>query len=169
MLNRILSAFLVLTLFTTLTLTSCTNKKGDPTGPLILIGAFILWGLTEGGWFSDDYDEEDFPPDHYLLLSSVHPEMSLDGTLVSEKDRDWYRTEFLHPGERIRIWSESYVGLRAVLIDENGRYFPSDNYQPGSDFSFEIEADKPISYYVMTMKHENVPDYVQYEIHWKYF
>jgi hypothetical protein len=90
-----------------------------------------------------------------------------NGSILSEWDKDWYRTEVLRPGERIRIWADSDIGVRASLVDERGRYISSDNWAPGSNFNIEVEATETTSYYLQVYA-VNEGDQGPYTIYWKY-
>ncbi len=160
-----ISILIILLLLSAMMTTSCDRK--DPTGPAIFLGAVIILGITVGGWFDDDYDESTFPPEKYDVMSRYNQECKLDGSIVSDWDYDWYRTEMMHPGERITIWSESWIGVRAVMVDEYGRYYPTDNYGPGSNFKLEIKANEYTSYWLMVYGHEPL-EKGSYEIHWRY-
>jgi hypothetical protein len=145
---------------------SCT-AKGDPTGPAIFIAAVILLGATVGDWFSNDHNNNDsFPPKKYDMLGRFNS-MEFNGSVLSPSDRDWYRTEPLHPGEIFTVWSQSNTGMRAVLIDEYGRSYPANNYQNGSDFKIQIQSQEYMSYYLMVYNHDGVST-ANYTLHWEY-
>jgi len=158
------AALLVMSIFLVTSVPSC-DSKNDPTGPAIFLGAVILLGLTVGGWFDDDYDLNEFPPDKYDVLS-FYGDNYWEQSILSDWDKDWYRTEVLRPGEGIEIWSDSPMGVRGVLVDENGRYYPSDN-PPGTDFHLEIEAPTTMSYYLMVEGHYR-DDQGPYTLYWHY-
>jgi hypothetical protein len=147
------------------TFTTGCDQKGDPTGPVIFIAAVLILGLTVGGWFQDDH-EESFPPDKYDRLP-WYGDGRFEGSILSDWDKDWYRTELMRPGDRITIWSESEMGVRATLVDEHGKYVASDNYAPGSNFKIEIRATETMSYYLLV---EGVTKEAQgpYTLYWQY-
>ena len=159
------SAALIIALLS-VTLTPSCDKKDDPTGPAIFIGTALLLGLTVGGWFQHDRPET-FPPLKYDVLRRGYGEGKFDASILSPSDRDWYRTEMMRDGDTITIWSESEIGVRAVLVDENGKYYPSDNYAPGSNFKIKAKAQDWTSYYLMVSGiQENAIG--PYELHWEY-
>jgi hypothetical protein len=57
--------------------------------------------------------------------------------------------------------------MRAVLIDEYGRSYPANNYQPGSNFKIEIQSQEYMSYYLMVFNHDNATN-SSYTLHWEY-
>lgn len=164
--KRTLTAIaIIVTLLTVTTVPSC-EKKGDPTGPALFIATVLILGITVGGWFEEATNDQDFPPDKYDILPR-YGENVFVGSILSGGENDWYRTDMLREGERFTIWSESNIGLRAVIIDEYGDYYSSTNYAPGSDFHMEIEARDWMSYFVLVTAHDEHAS-GPYELHWRY-
>lgn len=162
--KTLISILLIIALLSATTITGC-EKNGDPTAPVIFIAAAIILGLTVGGWFQDDNDDP-FPPEKYDMLD-WYGEGRFEGSIISDWDKDWYRTERMRAGDRITIWAESPMGVRATLVDEYGKYVSSDNYSPGSNFRIEIRATETMSYYLVV---EGVSKEVQgpYTLYWQY-
>lgn len=159
-----LTVLLITALLFSATVPSCDNK--DDTSLAVFLGAVLILGVTMGGWFQNDWDDGPaYPPDKYDIMPIYGPN-NISGSIISDRDFDWYRTDLMRKGDRIEIWSESDIGVRASLVDEDGRYYPTDN-APGTDFHLEIQAPKTTTYYLMVYGFE---PYVQgeYKIWWKY-
>jgi len=157
--------FLIVALLTVSLVPSC-EKDGDPTGPALFLATVLILGITVGGWFDDNDDKDDFPPAKYDIMSR-HGEGKFVGSILSPNDRDWFRTEMMREGERLTVWSESQIGVRAVLFDEYGDYYSSTNYSPGTNFRFEIKAKEWMSYYLMVTGHDSDRT-GPYTLYWKY-
>jgi hypothetical protein len=163
--KRTLSALLIVAMLgANLMVTGC-ETKGDPIGPAVFIATALILGLTVGGWFQHD-NPEPFPPNIYDMLPRFG-EGKFNGSILSPGERDWYRTELMRPGDTITIWSKSDIGIRAVLVDEFGKYYPSDNHGPGSDFKIKVRAEEITSYYLEVF---GQPDggTGPYTLHWEY-
>ena len=167
MTRRIIGIFLVLALMMPVTGTSCT-KDGDPTGPLIMAAAILIMGITFSGWFQDDDPVDPFPPLKYDVLTGWDSGY-ISGSILSPSESDWYRTELLRSGERIKIWSESDIGVRAKLIDEEGRYYSTDNTTPGSNFVLEVEATGRTSFYLQVKGHTGSHEQGPYRLYYQYY
>jgi hypothetical protein len=155
---------LIVSMLTVSTVPSCTGKDGDPTGPAIFIATVLLLGITVGGWFDKDNDDP-FPPNKYDVLPR-YGNGQLEASILTQLEEDWYRTEYMYQGEVFEVWAESPMGIRAVLVDENGRYYNSDN-APGTDFHFKIRAEQNTSYYIQVFTHDREVT-GPYDLYWKY-
>ncbi len=165
--KRILTAaFLIVALMTVTTVPSCTTRKGsDPTGPALFLATVLILGLTVGGWLDTDEDESAFPPQKYDMLPRFG-EHEFGDSILEGDQINWYRTDMLREGDRFRVWSESDMGLRAVLFDDYGDHFCSTN-PPGTDFHVEVEAREWTSFYLMVTGHEN-GGRGPYRLYWEY-
>jgi hypothetical protein len=144
--KRAISAVLIISMLSLNLMTAGCDRKGDPAGPAVFIATVLILGLTVGGWFQHDKPEP-FPPIKYDMLPRFG-EGEFGGSILSPGERDWYRTEMMRPGDTITIWSKSDIGIRAVLVDEFGKCYPSDNHGPGSDFKIKVRAEEITSYYL---------------------
>ena len=93
----------------------------------------------------------------------------ISGSILSPNESDWYRTELLRSGERIKIWSESDIGVWANLIDEEGRYYRTDNTIPGSNFVLEVEATESTTFYLQVRGHANSHEQGPYRLYYQYY
>lgn len=158
---------LIFTLTTQVPITGCT-KDGDPTGPLIMAAAILIMGITFSGWFQHDDPADPFPPLKYDVLTGWDSGY-ISGSILSSNDTDWYRTELLRSGERIKIWSESDIGVRAKLIDEEGRYYSTENTTPGSNFVLEVEATGHTTFYLQVKGHTGSHEQGPYRLYYQYY
>ena len=164
--RTLIVVILILALFTQLFTTGCT-QKGDPTGPAIFVAAVLLTGIIFGGWFHHEHDDT-FPPLKYDVLTGWDSGYA-PGTILSPDEFDWYRTETMRPGDRIKIWSESEIGVRANLIDDYGQYYPTTNTEPGTDFVLEIQAQTTGTFWLQVYGHPDSTAQGQYRIYYQYF
>lgn len=163
--KRAVSVVLIVAMLSVNLMTAGCDNKGDATGPAIFIATALILGLTVGGWFQHD-NPEPFPPIKYDMLPRFG-EGKFVGSILSPSERDWFRTEMLGPGDTITIWSKSDIGIRAVLVNEFGKYYPSDNHGPGSNFKIKVRAEEMTSYYLEVF---GQPDggIGPYMIYWEY-
>lgn len=164
--KRILTTIILIIALLTVTTVPACEKKGDPTAPALFLATVLILGITVGGWFDSDDDDAGFPPDKYDFLPRYGDD-NFAGSIISGGERDWYRTDMMRDGERFIVWSESDIGLRAVLFDEYGNYYSSTNTAPGSDFKIEIESREWMSYFLMVTSHSDGA-FGPYELHWRY-
>ena len=157
---------LILALSTQPMMSGCT-KDGDPTGPAIFAATVLILGIAFGGWFHHEHDDI-FPPLKYDELTGWDTGF-ITGTILGPDENDWYRTEVLRPGDRIKIWSTGEVGVRANLIDEAGQYYPTTNTEHGSNFLLEVQAQNVGTFYLQVFGHPGSHAQGQYQIHYQYF
>jgi hypothetical protein len=159
--------FLIVALTTQPILSTGCTKDGDPTGPAIFVAAVLIMGIAFGGWFHHEHDDM-FPPLKYDVLTGWDSGC-VTGTILGPDNYNWYRTEMLRPGDRIKIWSESEIGIRANLIDDFGNYYPTTNTEPGTDFILEIQPQVSTTYYLQVFGHPGSHAQGQYKIYYQYF
>jgi len=134
----------------------------------------LVSGAIEGhepGVFLQGIYEGNFPPNTYDVLTRDSCEVETENFLSSADDIDWYRTQELHPGDILRVRSECNVGLKAVVVDESGRIFISNNEaQPGSNFNLEIKSDCDTRLFIMVKGSvdKKLKEPADYKIVWAY-
>ncbi|MCX6647653.1 MAG: hypothetical protein NTY09_15020 [bacterium] len=157
---------LIIALSTQPFMTGCSQNGGDPTGPAIFVAAVLIAGIAFGGWFHHDHNDL-FPPLKYDMLTGWDSGF-VSGSILGPGVYDWYRTETLRPGDRIKIWSESEIGVRANLIDEAGRTYPTTNTEIGSNFVLEVQATNTGSFYLQVFGHPDSTAQGPYKVYYQY-